>query len=492
MIGSLIALALALTPQQSAEAQVARAYERVGRTAPRVDPILTEAAKRIATYALNHSAEESSSLLRLSREVSSAGGWDPAPRAIVIRSTPADYALEKFLQRTDLADDPASHVGIGLAANGERGALVALFSERKARLREFSRLNSVPGTRTLCGELEAPLKSAELFVTHPDGAVEKIPPRGGPEAFCADVRFPTAGRYAVEVVGRGPGGPEVAALIHVDVGAVSSDASEGQFLEPSELEPARVAVLARVNALRKAQQEGSLALEPKLNEVAQAYAEQMAKEHFFAHVSPDGTDVRTRLARAGFRYLRAGENLAYAPGPLSAEFAIEQSPGHRGNLLEGDFTSIGIGVALDRSHETPQVLLVEVFARPLLVSATPLEDAYRALASRRAQFHLPRLERSETLEQIAFARARRALNEQRPPSEDPGLSLRDQVFTAFPQAKLATADFFVADQPTAVPESKGLRDPRIDHVGIGAVRGDSTRFGKDQYWVVVIYTASTN
>jgi hypothetical protein len=33
------------------------------------------------------------------------------------------------------------------------------------------------------------------------------------------------------------------------------------------------------------------------------------------------------------------------------------------------------------------------------------------------------------------------------------------------------------------------QDARNTQVGVGVVRGDSRTFGKDRYWVVVIYTA---
>jgi hypothetical protein len=55
-------------------------------------------------------------------------------------------------------------------------------------------------------------------------------------------------------------------------------------------------------------------------------------------------------------------------------------------------------------------------------------------------------------------------------------------------ARSAAVDIYVAEDPTAAPESKSLLDARNSQVGVGLVRGDSATFGKDRYWVVVIYT----
>ena len=74
-----------------------------------------------------------------------------------------------------------------------------------------------------------------------------------------------------------------------------------------------------------------------------AYAKRMAYELFFAHVAPDGTDVRARLKAASYRYQSAGENLGMASGPLAAHFGIEHSPGHRRNLMEPCYTVAGVG-----------------------------------------------------------------------------------------------------------------------------------------------------
>src|SRR3954447_11575412 len=83
-----------------------------------------------------------------------------------------------------------------------------------------------------------------------------------------------------------------------------------------------------------------------------AYSTRMVTENFFAHVSPDGTTLESRLTAA--RYIApdgdwfVGENLAWGQGNLATARSIAiawmNSPGHRHNILEPEFTEVGIGI----------------------------------------------------------------------------------------------------------------------------------------------------
>lgn len=494
MIAPLLAMVLALSPtdlEHQAGSQIVREYERIGRSAPAYDPALSQAARSLARDALVSSAADAADVLAITERVSQAGAADPTPRAIVVRASPVDYALETFLKRGDLSGEPATAVGVGAAVDGDRAVIVALLSDRKGSLQPFPhQLPKAGSTHGLCGELQSPLAHAEVYATQPSGSVERVPltREAGPH-FCAQITFPTQGRYTLEVVGRGPRGPEVTSLFFVEVGPHRASDPRFALVEPRDVPQARSAILARVNALRAAQHLGVLTLDPKASDIAQAYADRMAKENFFAHVSPDGSDLRRRLTSAGYAYERAGENLGYASGPLAAHFAIEHSPGHRRNLLEPDFQALGVGVAPVHQGDQTQSIVVEVLTRPVHASNQPLVDAYRSLAQRRSARHLPPLERSEVLEQIAMAHARRALALDSPKAKLPSGSVHDQVFAALRDVKTASVDIFVADEASALPESRSIADAHNDQVGIGAVKGDSRTYGRDKYWVVVIYTS---
>ncbi len=484
-----------LTPEsmeQQAAQHVVREFERVGRRAPVQDKVLTEAARRLAREALGPQMPSGApDLHSLTMAVSDSGGADPSPRSLIIRAWAHSQAIEAFLARQDFNTEPTTHFGVGVVTAGERASLLLLLADRKAELVHFPRnFPRAPATQVLCGELVTPLRSAEVYVTQPDGTVERLPlvREAGPR-FCSQLRFPTKGGYTVEVLGRSAKGPEVAALFQVDVGGPRERGEAEPVSEPTTVEEARQAILARINSLRQAHKLRPLAPDPALDKVAQTYSERMAREGFFAHVAPDGSDLRGRLSGAGPAYRSAGENLGLAPGPLSAHFGIEHSPGHRKNLLSPQFTHVGIGVAFKTVEGQPQAIVTEVFSSAgIAVTADPLVEAYKALEARRKERKLAPLARSEVLEQIAMDHVRRALKQDLPKAHLPDSRVHDRVFKAMVDVATAAVDFYVAEDPTTVPESKSLLDPRNTQVGVGIVRGDSQSFGKAKYWVVVIYT----
>ena len=77
-----------------------------------------------------------------------------------------------------------------------------------------------------------------------------------------------------------------------------------------------------------------------------AVAQLRAKETvtLFSHTRPNGTSCFTALGEYGVNYRGAGENIAY--GQRSPEEVMEgwmNSSGHRANILNANFTSIGVG-----------------------------------------------------------------------------------------------------------------------------------------------------
>ncbi|OJT21451.1 hypothetical protein BO221_26905 [Archangium sp. Cb G35] len=507
MLALALSVLLATSPsptdmEQQAARHVRQEFERVGRRVPQADPSLTQAARRLARAALHDSPSGAVELLALTEAVSDAGGADPSPRSYVVRASVREHAVGTLLDRKDLNQEPASHVGVGVAVDEERAALVVLLAERKASLQRFPRTFDKPGNgQSLCGQLEPPLRTSEVYVTLPDGRVERPPlTRESGPSFCTRLAFPSEGRYTVEIVGRGERGPEVTSLFLVDVGRSRAKGKRERIVEPTTVEDAREAVLARINALRRAHGVQPLTLEDTLNDVAQAYSDRMAREGFFAHVAPDGSDLRGRLTAAGAQYRTAGENLGLASGPLAAHFGIEHSPGHRSNLLGTQFTHAGIGVTFQKVDGRNQALLTEVFSStpPITVTAAatpaasqnPREEAYQVLATHRASRGLPALERNPVLEQIALDHARRALELDQPRVQLPGSKVHDRVFSTLQSVKSASVDFYVAESPSTLPDSKSLGDRKNTQFGVGAVRGDSRTYGPGQYWMVIIYAAT--
>ncbi len=79
-----------------------------------------------------------------------------------------------------------------------------------------------------------------------------------------------------------------------------------------------------------------------LSDVAQFHADEMYRKGYFAHRSPTTGTVVDRLARSGIGVVRAGENLALAADASEAHRGLVKSPSHLDNIVNPDFTSVGI------------------------------------------------------------------------------------------------------------------------------------------------------
>lgn len=87
----------------------------------------------------------------------------------------------------------------------------------------------------------------------------------------------------------------------------------------------------------------------RLAAVAREHSEEMARNHFFAHTGIDGSEPSMRVSRAGIQWRATGENIAKVDTVADAEAAFMNEPkfqpNHRGNILNTDYTHVGVGVA---------------------------------------------------------------------------------------------------------------------------------------------------
>ncbi|MGK5530239.1 CAP domain-containing protein [Streptomyces sp. URMC 129] len=104
------------------------------------------------------------------------------------------------------------------------------------------------------------------------------------------------------------------------------------------------AVLALVNEERAAVGCRPLTTDPELTELAAGRSADMAARDYFAHTDPDGLTPWDHAAAAGVTSLGA-ENIAWGqPNPEAVMDAWMESEGHRANILNCAFTTVGIGV----------------------------------------------------------------------------------------------------------------------------------------------------
>ena len=110
-------------------------------------------------------------------------------------------------------------------------------------------------------------------------------------------------------------------------------------------ERAEAAVLCLVNVERAARGLDGVAPERRLRLSALGHALDMIVRGFFAHVAPDGRSPDDRIGDAGYAWWAWGENIAAGhPTPRRVMEGWMESEGHCRNVLESDFTELGVGV----------------------------------------------------------------------------------------------------------------------------------------------------
>lgn len=104
------------------------------------------------------------------------------------------------------------------------------------------------------------------------------------------------------------------------------------------------AVLKLVNDERAKNGLGKLTLSTKLNEVAFAKSKDMAVNRYFSHQSPTYGSPSNMLKKFGVSYRTAGENIAAGQRtPQEVMNAWMNSSGHRANILNKNYTELGVG-----------------------------------------------------------------------------------------------------------------------------------------------------
>lgn len=136
-------------------------------------------------------------------------------------------------------------------------------------------------------------------------------------------------------------------------------------------------LLADTNASRAANGVAALSLNQKLDAAAQANADDMAARNYWSHNTPEGNPPWIWVTAQGYAYQKLGQNLA--TGFSDEQSTIDgwmNSPPHRENLLDPDFTDVGFGFANCPNYTAagggPMTIIVAFYGEPqVLAAATP-------------------------------------------------------------------------------------------------------------------------
>lgn len=134
------------------------------------------------------------------------------------------------------------------------------------------------------------------------------------------------------------------------------------FITPAYAAISGGALISMANSARASYEIHTLKSNSTLSASAAAKAQDMLKYDYFAHTSPQGKTPWTFIKSAGYSYIYAGENLAI-------DFSTSQgvhntwmaSATHRSNILDKDFTEIGIAVATGEYKGKTTTVVVQHF-----------------------------------------------------------------------------------------------------------------------------------
>jgi uncharacterized protein YkwD len=127
---------------------------------------------------------------------------------------------------------------------------------------------------------------------------------------------------------------------------------------PAGATTAEDSLTARLNGARSDHGLPSLATRSDLVAVARAQATRMADSGTLYHNPNLTTDVTN--------WRSVGENVGYGPDVQTVHVAFMNSDGHRANILDTDYTEVGVGVV----ERGDRVWVAEVFRRPQTVTTS--------------------------------------------------------------------------------------------------------------------------
>lgn len=115
----------------------------------------------------------------------------------------------------------------------------------------------------------------------------------------------------------------------------------------ASLSPTAQAIVDSINQMRTNAGRQPLQVSSLLNSAAQTQANDVAAHVAWGHYGSDGSTVRTRVRRIGYNSDWVGENWILTSTPGEAMRWWMSDPPHAENILQANYTEIGIGETID-------------------------------------------------------------------------------------------------------------------------------------------------
>lgn len=134
-------------------------------------------------------------------------------------------------------------------------------------------------------------------------------------------------------------------------------------------------IIESTNKIRRGHDLGDLLPNFQLDAAASEKLDDMAKNGYFAHISPQGITPWFWIKKQNYNYSFAGENLAV--GFYSARDTLQawyDSPSHRNNLLGKNYNEIGVAVGRGTVDGINGIVIVQMFGSRKTTAAVAKTD----------------------------------------------------------------------------------------------------------------------
>jgi hypothetical protein len=231
-------------------------------------------------------------------------------------------------------------------------------------------------------------------------------------------------------------------------------------------------IVRLVNRERHSRGLATLATDEKLREAAREHSQRMASAGAVEHQFAGEAKLEVRLEERGLRFDVSGENVALAGDAAEVHMALMHSPGHRANILDGEYRSIGVGVV----RKGDGIYVTQDFAALLPeVSVAEAEDTVAASLNR-----MRRADGKPLLNRLPEPNLRREACEMA--SHD---KLNASAGLSTPNASSSVA--FTALDLTKMPASlERLKSHPASGFSVGACYQTSATFEVPVFWIVVV------
>ena len=337
-----------------------------------------------------------------------------------------------------------------------------------------------------------------LFVTLPEGKVREIHNSlASPTYFLFPWKFDQGqGRYTLEILVEDARlGPRVGALIPVQAGdtgfrpvAPAPDPIGDEFKTIQETAAFLFLLVNRARA-----EHGIQALQPDLilQSTAMSHSRDMARRGYCAHFNPQGESAFERLRNHGGRG-EVAENISCTDSVSAAHQGLMESPGHRANILNEDFTHGGIGVV----RLGQQYYVTQLFQKKGIG-----EDRERVgqtiiqwLNGERTRKGLPPLVLDPILTQTAVNHSSRLGTEKSLRGEEGAREFQRQFSRSGGKAKTLVIHMLAADSTQGViqqieREKSSFLDRKFTHTGIGVHSAIGRESAPGTLWVTLAFSS---